>query len=491
MVDLQATNRTKLSKVRESSFGVVPTSPAFKEVRNTSSSLNANPQTVASNEIRSDRQLSDLILVGLQASGDVPGELSFKAFDDDIEEALQSTWVTTPYIEVLTSDTEISDVGTAVLTVASALGTPFKTGMLALISGMTTTANNKLARVLSSTSTSITFTAATFTAQPVVNVGGAVRVVGFEGVAADIAATVTSGNALTSTLLDFTTLGLTVGDWIKIGDGAAGNSFATAALNGWARISAITATRLSFDIVPTGWTADAGTGKTIRAFFGDSLRNGSTKRSVTFERQYLDHSPASYETFRGMTLNQMTMAFAAQAVVAVTRSYIGKDASISTTRASGATDTVAPSYEVMNTSSDVADLLLDGTSITGPNFVMSATLSINNNLRAQNAIGSLGPVGTGNGEFNCSLSAFSSYFGDKTLYDRLLANTDFGFTARVQSPSTNKETYLFDLPRLEMQTGSPQVSGKNADVMLEGTAQALRHATLGYTICTNRYWYLP
>lgn len=492
MVDLQSTNRTKLSKVREAIFGVTPANPAFKDVRNTSSSLNANPQTVISNEIRSDRQVSDLILVGLQAGGDIGGELSFAAFDDDFEEALQGTWVNTPSIEVLVSDTEISDVTATTLTVASALGTPFKAGMLALMSGFSTAANNKLARVSSSTATSVVFPASTFTAQAVVNAGAKAKVVGFEGGSGDIAATITNGNALTSTVLDFTTLGLASGDWVKLGDGVAGNSFSSDADdNGWCRVSAIAAQRLSFDIVPSGWGADAGTGKTIRGFFGDRLRNASTKRSNTIERQYLDHSPATYELFRGQTLNTMTLALTAQAVATVTRSYVGKDAVVSGARTSGATDIAAPTYDVMNTSSDVADLAMDGATISGPNFVMAATIQITNNLRQQNAIGSVGAVGIGNGEFNVTLSQFQTYFGSRDIYDKLLAGTSFAFAARLASPSVNKEGYVIDLPKLEMQTGAPSVGGKNADVMLDGTAQALFDPTLGYTIGINRFNYLP
>lgn len=494
MVDLQSTNRTKLSKVREATFGVTPATPAFKEVRNTSSSLNANPQTVVSNEIRSDRQVSDLILVGLQAGGDIGGELSFAAFDDDFEEALQSTWVAQPNIEVLTEDTEISAVSTTTLTVASALGSPFLAGMLVLTEGFATAANNKLARVSSSSATTIVFPAATFAAETdPIPVGASVRVVGFQGASGDIVASVTGGNALTSTALDFTTLGIAKGDWLKIGSDVTDTSFAgTAANNGWVRVGETpVAGRIDLDIVPSGWAADAAGAKTIRVFHGDRLRNGSTKRSNTFERQYLDHSPASYELFRGQTLNTMTLALTAQAVVTVTKSYIGKDAVISASRTAGATDVAAPTNDVMNTSSDVADLSMDGATITGPNFVMAATLSINNNLRQQNAIGSLGAVGIGNGEFNVTLSQFQTYFGSKAIYDKLLAGTDFGFSTRLTAPSTNKESYVVDLPRLEMQTGSPSVSGKNADVMLEGSAQAVVHPDLGYTIGINRFHYLP
>jgi hypothetical protein len=46
MADLQSTNRVALAKVRETTFGVTPASPAFKAIRQTSSGLNANPKTV-------------------------------------------------------------------------------------------------------------------------------------------------------------------------------------------------------------------------------------------------------------------------------------------------------------------------------------------------------------------------------------------------------------------------------------------------------------
>ena len=69
MTDLQSTNRVAIAKVRETTFGVTPPNPVFKGIRETSSSLAINPQTVVSNEIRPDRQVSDLILVGVQAGG--------------------------------------------------------------------------------------------------------------------------------------------------------------------------------------------------------------------------------------------------------------------------------------------------------------------------------------------------------------------------------------------------------------------------------------
>jgi Phage tail tube protein len=116
---LQSTNRVKLSKVHETTFSETPVNPVFKAVRETSSSLAANPKTVVSSEIRPDRQVTDLVLVDEDADGDVAGEIAFGVADDDFEEALQGTWANNPAIVVMTSDTEISDVSATTLTVAA------------------------------------------------------------------------------------------------------------------------------------------------------------------------------------------------------------------------------------------------------------------------------------------------------------------------------------------------------------------------------------
>lgn len=489
MADLQSTNRVKTSRTRETVFGVLNSNPVWKPVRTTAPKVQPNIQTVVSDEIRSDRQVADNILVGQNASADMPGELSFNTYDDDLEEALQSAWVSQPSITVATSDTEISDVSATTLTVASG-GAAFKVGHLTLISGMTTTANNKLARVSSSTGTTIVYPASTFTAQAVVNVGTAVRVVGFEGASADIVATISGGNALTSTTLDFTTVGLAAGDWVRIGDGNTGNSFATAGCNGWARVSAVAANRLSFDVVPAAWAADAGTGKAIRVYFGDRLRNGATKISAQFERQFLDHSPVTYEYETGATCDTFEISMSPKAIVKVGRSYKATVVTTQTSRVAGSTDLSATTTDVMNTSSNVGDLAVNGTTIAGPNFVTSYGISINNNLDYQDGIGSIGAVGIRNGEFNVS-GDLTMYFGALTYYQMVLNNTTFGLNSRVLDASANKQGYVFDTPAVKFSAGEPQVDGKNQSVMFNGKYQAKMHSTLGYTLGVNRFWYTP
>ncbi len=307
---LQSTNRVKISKVRESTFGVTPTSPVFKTLRTTSSGLAINPKTVTSDEIDSNREVKDLILVGYEAGGDVAGELSFGAADDDLEEALQGTWASKPFRDNAgVADSVITAVTASTDTYTVNTGAAFVAGHLVYASGFDNAANNGLFVAQTGTSaTSVAAPASPGLVDEAVPPGAAVlRVVGFQGATADLAATTVSGNGLTSTALNFTTLGLNVGEWVLVGGAAANTFFTTAASNGWCRISAISANRLSFDRVPTGFATDTGTGKTIQVFTGDFLKNGSTQRSNTFERQYLDHSPVTYEYIRGQVLDTLAI----------------------------------------------------------------------------------------------------------------------------------------------------------------------------------------
>lgn len=490
MAELSSTNRSKTAYIREVTPGTTPTSPAFKGARVTANSLSAKPKTVKSDEIRADRQVVDAILVGLDPGGDIPQEASFEAQADLVEEALRGTWANKPSITVATADTEISDVAATTLTVASG-GAAFVAGMLALISGMPTSANNKLATVSSSTGTSIVFPSSTFTAESApIPVGASVRVVGFQGASGDIVATATGGNALTSTTLDFTTLGLNVGEWVLLGDrDNSGFSFATATCNGWARISAIAAHRLSFDIVPTGFTADAGTSKTIRVFAGDYIINGVTKRYRTIERTQLDTASPVYEYFRGALLSKLSWAVESQAILKATASFIALSWASGTSRASGASDVAAPTYSILNASTNVGRLGMGGSAITGPSFVQKFNVDIDNNSQGQTGVGTAGYVGIVDGEFSVS-GAITTYFGDDAMLQAAYANTVSSIDIRVGRGDGNRETIMIDVPKLKFTAADSPVSGKNQSRMVSGSYQALLNSA-GYTISFGRFWYLP
>lgn len=90
------TNRSQLAYIPEVTWGVTPGSPAMSEIRFTGESLNKNIQNILSQEIRSDRQVTDLIQVGKETSGDINFELSYGNFDTFLKAALWSAGWSTP-----------------------------------------------------------------------------------------------------------------------------------------------------------------------------------------------------------------------------------------------------------------------------------------------------------------------------------------------------------------------------------------------------------
>lgn len=476
-------NRTALRIVEESTFNTTPASPEFKDLRFNSSSLSGKPKTVVSNQVRSDRQVQDLILVGEETGGDISSELVYGNYDMLMEGSMFNAWVKTPEITVITLDTEISNVDatTDTLTLAAG-GAAFKAGMLIYGSGFAQANNNRVHRVTSSTATTVVVGDTTAT-EASIPVGAKIKVCGFRGASADITAT---ASGLGATVLDFTTLGLVAGMWVKIGGTAVGERFATAACNGWARVSAIAAAALTFDVLPTGWTTDVGTGKTISVYFGDYLRNGVLEKSYTFEQYYGGMPTPEYEYFKGMEVSSLSFDLEAQALVTVQASFMGATSvAPSVTRLSGATTVPAETYDVINTSSNVAQIREGGAVLSAPNYCMSLKLQIENSLREQNSIGNLSATGIGVGRCKVTGSV-NTYFGSSSLLSKIRNNTSTSLDFVIKK---DNQALVFDMPKVKYATESHSIEGVDTDMMLDLSFQALVHGTLGYTMQIQRMPY--
>lgn len=83
-----------MAYVAESTYGVTPTTPAFKPFRHTGTTLGLSKDTLQSEELRSDRQIACFRHGNKQVGGDVSSELSFTDFDDLLQAVLCGTWQT-------------------------------------------------------------------------------------------------------------------------------------------------------------------------------------------------------------------------------------------------------------------------------------------------------------------------------------------------------------------------------------------------------------
>lgn len=161
-----SSNRVALRYILEAAFGTTPVTGNPNNLRMTGESLAFAIQTGSSKEIRSDRQVTDLIQTGASASGGVNFELSYAEFDKLFEAAFLDTWAVygTNGVGAAVALTIDSAAGTLTASVAPtgvdafanlAVGQFFRLGAPA------DAANGALLRVASKTTLAITVSAAT------------------------------------------------------------------------------------------------------------------------------------------------------------------------------------------------------------------------------------------------------------------------------------------------------------------------------------------
>lgn len=149
-------NRVQVSYVQESSFGVQETGSNLQILRLNNESLVHDKATTVSEEMRADRQISDIPRIGVSTSGDIAFELSYGTYDDFLQAALLSSgWSSEVKISAAitmsaaSSDNSLNDS-------ASGFGS-FTANQWVLISGFTTAANNGFKKILSVTPAKLIF----------------------------------------------------------------------------------------------------------------------------------------------------------------------------------------------------------------------------------------------------------------------------------------------------------------------------------------------
>ena len=453
------------------------------------------PTTIVSEEIRPDRQISDLILVGAEAGGDTGIELSYAAFDELITGAMFALYQNT---ESKTGTGEITAFGAGTIDVD--VGGDFIIGQIIRLQKLLTgdvgdgifeisgiAVNVLTVDPLPGTNT--TAVAGTETADADTNL----EVTGFvaQGVG-DISLVVTGADAVftfpAGALDDAMGTGvpLEIGAWIKFAE------FPIAANNLWNRVREID---LAADTVTvdtqTGMLTDAAAGELVQAFYGSRVENGAeaiSDHQFAVERRFEDHSPITRELFLGMALNNFNITLAPQAIAVGSLTWFGFSSAVSDDSPAYAdlyanlpNDLLAEQFDVYNTSSDIGRLGrgVDAIDSAGVNFVLEATIEINNNLRRQPAVGVFGAAGIGVGELSVT-GTLSTYFDNDEILQIILNNTETSLDLITQGG--DGRSMVFDLPRIKFSGGAPDVPGKNADVTIPGTYQAILSPVFGYTI---------
>jgi hypothetical protein len=373
------------------------------------------------------------------------------------------------------------------LTVTYANGLTWQAGDLVFLTGNNDLENDGLKSVASVAANVITVNEDLLTdATPAAT--ATMTTVGFEGASGDIDVDA-SGilPTLTSTVLDFETLGLIPGEWIFIGGDAASNAFTTldassnSVNNGFARIFSIEPNVLTFDKTTFTMQTEASTTEDIRLFFGRVLKNEADP-TLQFRRTYqLERTlgapdaniPAEIqaEYLEGWVANEFTLTFNTADKILADLSGVATDVSTvdGPTSLKAGTRPALVSGDAFNTTNDISRLKLSVLNrATGSNptalfaFVTEFNVSINNNITPNKAISVLGAFDVTAGQFLVE-GTMTAYFADVTALAALRNNDDITLDfAMVKGPTGSKAGVLMDIPLITLGDGRLSVEQDSA-----------------------------
>lgn len=257
--------------------------------------------------------------------------------------------------------------------------------------------------------------------------------------------------------------GFVSGMWVLV------SGLAVTAENRLYKINAVTTGKLTFSAsihpttgaytTPVALTAEsAGSAITIKS--AGMLRNGTTARSFTLEEAYTD--VASYWQYRGMRMGDANIDISAKSLVKIDFALSGK--SFTRTGATIANSVTSPnSNNAFNTTSDVIGLK-EGSAALAIS-ITQLQLSIKNNLRYQDCVGSLTPAGIGYGTQDITGQIVAYNDGTGTLEDKYIAFTETS-QSFVLKNGTSPVYYIVTIPAYRYSGGSPKAGGLNADSMI-------------------------
>jgi hypothetical protein len=480
-------NRTQLALVREVTAGTTPNTPRMRAMRITKEALTFTPNYVDPDELRADRMLGDPIKVMQASVGSVDFELAYPTDNSPESEMLRSAMYN-PWVNSVqrdndgTADSVITDVATTNTVLTVTTGAAFVANHLCRFTGFGVSGNNGNFKCTTGSATVPRFVGSGITNETAPPAAARVKVIGIEGDSGDITATSTGFGSST---LDFTTIPeLVAGLWLKVDSTTSGNKFATAACNDWVRVTAVAAHAITCDNLPSGWTTDAGTSKSIRIYFGDLIKNGTTQTTLSIEKGFLDQSVPSYIINTGMSVDQYSLSISSRQKITGSVSFTGMGGSESTTALDASVDAVTTGL-VMAANANVGRIAENGSTLGSPNWAKELSFQIANNQRTIESADQTAPVGVNSGD--CTVTGkINTYFGSDSLLAKLYAGTATSINSRVTKTS---QALIYSFPRVTYRGGAPQAQGKNTDVMLPLDWQASYDSTTGAQIVINRLEY--
>ena len=497
-------NVVETAYAEESSIKTLPGTPIWRPLDvNSFSDFGGSISKVSRTPFRTDRQRRKGVTTDLDAAGSVNHDL----VQAGLQDILQGFFFANlrPKAEV-GGASEITGVTTSPDTYTAASGLDvYEVGDLVFVTGCTNAANNGLKTVTTAIATVLTVSETLVAETPPAT--AKIVAVGFEFADADLEVDMTGSlPQLTTTAKDLDELGLVPGEFIYIGGDTAGTQFTTSGM-GFARVRSIATNAIVIDKCQADLVADVGTGKTIHVFFGRVLKNETgtsiVRRTYNIERQLGapdDAAPSEIqaEYLIGAVPNELTLNIPTADKAMIDLAFVAMDHETvdGATGIKSGTRNSLVEESAFNTSSNVPLINLAIVSDTDENptplfaFAKELSITVNNNISPDKAIGVLGGFDASYGNFEVG-GTMNVYFMDVDSVAAIRDNSDVTMDMHLVKENAG---VTIDIPLMALGDGSLDVTQNEAiSIPLTQEAAIGTGAITGYdhTMLMCFWDYLP
>lgn len=497
-------NVTGLSYAEETSLGVLPGTPTWVPLEpNTYSDFGGEITTIARNPINPSRQRKKGVTTDLDASGGFNADLT----QSNLQDILQGFFFADLRRKGEEHPTSVTvQAGDDTYEMASTAG--FFVGSLVWATGHTNAANNGLKRVTAVVANVSIAVAEVLVTEGATPAGAMVVVVGHQFAAGDLDVTTTGDLAqLTSAVKNLTELGLIPGEWIFVGGDLTAEKFVTASNNGFKRVRSVVTNSILVDKSTLAMATEASTTETIRLFVGRVLKNevGSLIKRRTYQLERTLGAPddalpsqIQSEYLVGAVANELTLNSPTADKVNCDLSFVA----INNEQRTGAVGVKTGNRPALveaaafNTSSDFTRIKMALVSSVNEAptalfaFLQELTLTINNNVSPNKAVGVLGAFEVTAGTFQVGGSA-TAYFADVTAVQAVRDNADVTIDVIMAKENAG---IAIDFPLLSLGDGRPNVEQDQPITLpltLDAATAAKITSTMDHTLLLVFFDYLP
>jgi hypothetical protein len=215
---------------------------------------------------------------------------------------------------------------------------------------------------------------------------------------------------------------------------------------------------------------------------GDVLKNGVEHKTGTLEKTFEHGASDSYIRYRGCRWNTLDLSLQARQFVTANWGVMGIGSPTPTNAIiTGATYVAASTTPVLNAGLNIGALTMTG--VAAAPKIQSMNIQINNNIYANDVIGSYEPDSHGLGRFDVT-GTMTALFADLDLYNAILDHDDLALL--ITMGAATGEKYTLEIPKLKGLDGGPTVGGNGRAVIIEMPFQAKFDSTSSASMTLTR-----